>query len=126
MPKEKFHNLLEDIRKTLEECPWAKEQTIETLKNEPVKEAKEVLDAINKNDFKNLREELGDLLYDVLLVSLVAERDGMLRVEDVISEINEKIRRRKPWCFGGEKVETSEQAVKRWIEIKQEEKNNKN
>ena len=114
--------LIEDIRTTVRDCPWVKEQTLDSFKNEPLSEAMEVKEAIDKKDYKNLCEELGDLIYDALLLSLIAERDRLFKLEDVIFEVNEKIKRRKPWCFGKEKVSSSEEAVKRWLEIKKSEK----
>jgi len=57
---------------------------------------------------------------------LVAEKQGILKLKDVIHEVNEKIRRRKPWCFGGEPVKDSAEALRRWHEIKKKEKEGKN
>jgi len=126
MPKEKFAKLLDDVQKTLEECPWCKEQTLDSLKEEPSKEAKELKEAIEKKDFKNIKEEIGDLIYDTVLIALVAEKQGILTLKDVIHDVNEKIRRRKPWCFGGDKVNDSAEALQRWHEIKRKEKEKKN
>jgi uncharacterized protein YabN with tetrapyrrole methylase and pyrophosphatase domain len=57
-----------------------------------------------------------------LLIASIAERDGLLKRKEVLEIINDKIRRRKPWCFGGESVKDSAEALKRWKEIKEEEK----
>lgn len=120
-----FLKIIETIDATLEKCPWIKEQTIDSLKDEPMKEAAELKQAIETKDVQNLKEEIGDLLYDTMLIASIAERDGLLKRKEVLDIINEKIRRRKPWCFGGKEVKTAEEAVKRWYEIKEEEKKNK-
>jgi len=117
--------LIEDIEKTFEKCPWMKKQTLESLKNEPVSEADELKQAIEKKDIDNIKEELGDLIYDALLLAAVAEKTGVCNRKEILERIISKIHRRKPWVFGNEKIETSEAAVKRWFEIKAEEKKQK-
>lgn len=116
--------LIKDIEKTLEKCPWAKEQTLEKLKNEPLSEAKELKQAIENKDIENIKEELGDMIYDSLLLAAIAEKTGICNRKEIVEKIILKIHRRKPWVFGNEKIETSEEAVKRWFEIKSEEKKN--
>ena len=116
--------LIKDIEKTFEKCPWMKEQTLESLRHEPLSEANELKNAIENNDLENIKEEIGDLIYDALLLSAVAEKQGAITQKEIVEKVREKIHRRKPWVFGNEKIETSEAAVKRWFEIKAEEKNN--
>ncbi len=120
-----IEELVDIIKKTLEKCPWVKEQTINSLKDEPLNEARELKEAIEKKDFQNFEEEIGDLIYDSLLILSIAERDGITTQKKAIEKVIEKIKRRKPWVFGNENVKNSEEAVKRWFEIKNQEKNQK-
>ena len=117
--------LIDMINETLEKCPWVKEQTIYSLKGEPLNEAREVKEAIENNDMDNFEEEIGDLIYDSLLILAVAEKQGITNHHNVLKRVIEKIKRRKPWVFGDEKVSTAEEAARRWYEIKKEEKNHK-
>ncbi len=117
--------LIDVINETLRKCPWLKEQTIYSLKGEPLNEAREVKEAIENNDMDNFEEEIGDLIYDALLILAVAEKQGITNYHNVLKRVIEKIKRRKPWVFGDEKVSTAEEAARRWYEIKKEEKNHK-
>ena len=117
--------LIEAINETLKKCPWVREQTIDSLKGEPLSEAKEVKEAIEKKDFDNFEEEIGDLIYDSLLILAIAERDGITTHQKVLKRVLDKLKRRKPWVFGSEKVSSAEEAVRRWHEIKKEEKTHK-
>ena len=118
-------DLIDAINETLEKCPWVKEQTIDTLKGEPLNEAAEVKESIDNKDMDNFEEEIGDLIYDAFLILAVAERDGITTHSKVLKRVLEKVKRRKPWVFGNEKVSSAEEAVRRWHEIKKEEKNHK-
>ena len=120
--KDAFAELLEIIRESRKKCPWCKEQTLESYKDNISDEAAEVAKAIEQEDWDNLKEELGDVLYDTLHVIELGIEKGLFTGKEVIDTVNEKIRRRKPWVFGDEKVATAEEAVKRWNEIKAEEK----
>ncbi len=120
--KDSFMQLIEAIRKSREKCPWMKEQTLEKQKDEMLSEAKEVAEAIEKKDYENLREELGDLLYDTLHLIEIGTEMELFTAKEVFEEANAKIIRRKPWVFGDEKINTVEEAVARWQEIKKEEK----
>ena len=108
-----------------EGCPWDREQTLETLKDYLVEESYEVLEAINMQDMPHLQEELGDLLYQIIFISRVCEEEGAFTIDDVISGISAKIKRRHPHVFGSEKVNSSGEVLVRWEEIKMEEKNQK-
>ncbi len=123
--KDSFENLVLNIRKCRKECPWMKMQTLEKHSNELFDELNEVVQAIRNNDPENLKEELGDLLHDVLcLVEFASEKFGFT-AKDVMDGVTKKMVRRKPWVFGNEKAETPEAAVKRWNEIKKLEKEGK-
>ena len=98
---------------------------INSYKDQLLSEANEIVLAINNNDSQNLKEEIGDVLYDALMLAALAERDGLFTLNDVLQEINEKISRRKPWLFDKIKVKDSADAVRLWNEAKQREKNRK-
>jgi tetrapyrrole methylase family protein / MazG family protein len=117
-----FDELLGSIHKTLEKCPWMKEQTPWSFRSAIKSEAEEVAQAIDARDVENLKEELGDLIYDALCVAAIAEKSGHFSVQDVLSTVNGKIVRRKPWVFGDMVVNTPEEAVAAWNDIKKREK----
>ncbi|MDD5182319.1 MAG: MazG nucleotide pyrophosphohydrolase domain-containing protein [Candidatus Nanoarchaeia archaeon] len=117
-----FLELAKAIEQCMDKCPWNKEQTLDSMKEEPIKEAMEVKEAIEKKDYENLKEELGDLIYDTLNLATIAERKGLLTRKEVLQTIIDKLKRRKPWVFGNETVRDSAEAVRRWHEIKKQEK----
>src|SRR3990167_8410368 len=87
-------------------CPWDQEQTIDSLAPYLIEEAKEVLQAVENKDVNNLIEELGDLLYLIIFLSKVGEKEGKISLIDVMEGVNEKMVRRKPHIFGDAKVTT--------------------
>ncbi len=106
-------------------CPWDREQTLESLKDFLIEESYEVVEAIDAHDLSHIREELGDLLYQILFIARVCEEKGAFGIGDVIDGIASKIRRRHPHVFGNEHVNSSVRVLERWEEIKLEEKNEK-
>ena len=107
-------------------CPWDREQTHSSLKAPCIEEAAEVVCAVNifeqTGSSDNLREELGDLLLQVVLHCQIAAEEGLFDFEDVARCVKEKMIRRHPHVFADESMETSSQVLKRWDEIKREEK----
>ena len=85
-------------------------------------EAEEAVQAVDKNDMENLCEELGDVLFQVMLNSQIAKENGLFSVEDVIDGICQKMVRRHPWVFGGEKINSAEEGEALWARIKMQEK----
>jgi MazG family protein len=119
---ERLPELVQIMRKLLapDGCPWDREQTLETLRPYVLEEAHEVVDAIDRKDMRDLREELGDLLLQVVFQSeLAGEHFG---VDDVIGSICEKLIRRHPHVFGDERADTSDAVRERWEELKAKEK----
>jgi tetrapyrrole methylase family protein/MazG family protein len=106
-------------------CPWDREQDHESLKPCLIEEAYEVLDAIDSRDPGALKEELGDLLLQVLAHCQIAEEGGVFSLEDVLKALTEKVVRRHSHVFGDVKVENSSEALKNWSRIKQMERNEK-
>ena len=102
-----------------EGCPWDREQTFDTLKPMVLEEAYEVLEAMDLGDRRELCAELGDLLFQVVFVSKLAEEEGSFRIDDVISTIISKMIRRHPHVFGDERASSPEEVIKNWESIKQ-------
>ncbi|OIJ20516.1 nucleoside triphosphate pyrophosphohydrolase [Anaerobacillus alkalidiazotrophicus] len=103
-------------------CPWDKKQTHTSLKKYLLEEAYEVLDAIDEEDEDHLAEELGDVLLQVMLHAQIGEDEGMFTVDDVISSLTEKMVRRHPHVFGEGNLPDSDEVIKKWDEIKRQEK----
>jgi tetrapyrrole methylase family protein/MazG family protein len=103
-------------------CPWDRAQSRQDLKPYLVEETYEVLDAIEGGDPDRLREELGDLLLQVVFHAQIASEEGAFTVEDVCRAINEKLVRRHPHVFGEVQADTPEQVLVNWEAIKKEEK----
>jgi tetrapyrrole methylase family protein/MazG family protein len=108
-----------------EGCPWDREQTHASLRNTLLEEAYEVLTAIDEDDMDALREELGDLLFNVMLQAQIATEAEEFRMSDVIAAINTKLIRRHPHVFGHTIVSDAGEVVKNWHEIKRQEKADK-
>lgn len=106
-------------------CPWDRRQTHESLKECLTEEAGEVLAAIDNQDDENLCEELGDLLLQVVMHAQIAAEENRFTIEDVVRGVNEKMIRRHPHVFGDEKVESVEEGLNLWEQIKRQEKEGK-
>ena len=130
MKMEKKKNNLEKLLNTIETlrgpngCPWDKEQTMKTLKPCLIEEAYEVLEVMEEGGTK-LKEELGDLLLQILLQSQIQKEAGNFEFDDVCSVLNEKLIRRHPHVFGNTEVENSEEVMVNWEEIKKTEDSHK-
>jgi MazG family protein len=103
-------------------CPWDKEQTHRTLRANILSECYEVLEALDKGDPAGLREELGDLLLQIVLHAQIAKDDGEFEIGDVIKSITTKIIRRHPHIFGSRKVKDAEEVMRNWEALKKEER----
>jgi MazG family protein len=103
-------------------CPWDKEQTHLSILPQLQEEVQELVDAVGSGDDAHMQEELGDVLLHVMFHSEIAARDGRFTIEDVIEGLVAKLKRRHPHVFGSAKVTSAAQVVKRWNEIKREEK----
>ena len=108
-------------------CPWDRDQTHSSLKAACIEEAAEVICGIRILDETghpdNLKEELGDLLLQVVMHAQIAQEEGLFTMDDVIQGISEKMIRRHPHVFGDASASDSDQVLKRWDEIKKQEKN---
>lgn len=121
---ENLHELVDLMRTLLspEGCPWDREQTLQTLRPYVIEEAHEVADAIDREDPAALKEELGDLLLQIVFQSELTRRKGWFGLNDVVDVIVQKMIRRHPWVFGDEGVDDADGALDRWEAIKAEEK----
>lgn len=104
-------------------CPWDKEQNHRTICDCLIEEVAELVQAIDRNDLANLREELGDLLFHIVMHAQMASEEGHFNFDDVAKEVNDKMIRRHPHVFGeGIKLDDAEAVIKQWEQIKLSEK----
>jgi MazG family protein len=103
-------------------CPWDRAQTFDTIKPFLLEETYEVLDAIDRRDWPELRGELGDLLLQSVFFAQMAEEEGYFNIADSVEAISQKLIRRHPHVFGDEHAQTEADVRKRWSEIKATEK----
>lgn len=118
-------NPLIDVVRVLrkpEGCPWDREQTHESLRKALIEEVYELLESIDDKDAKGMREELGDVLLQVVFHARLAEEEGTFTMQDVIDDVVTKLIRRHPHVFGTIEVADSEEVLKNWEEIKAKEK----
>ena len=122
---ERLKEIVEKLR-AQDGCPWDRAQTHESLKPECIEEAAEVICGINilkeTGNSENLREELGDLLLQVMFHAVLAEEEGLFTFEDVARTVNEKMIRRHPHVFGGVEFASDEERHAAWEKIKKQEK----
>jgi tetrapyrrole methylase family protein / MazG family protein len=118
-----FIRLVEVMRRLRGErgCPWDREQNHDTLKPYLIEETYEVLDAIDKKNDAFLKEELGDLLLQIVFHAQIAAEEGRFTIDEVSGSIVEKLERRHPHVFGEVKVKGSDEVLKNWEQIKKEE-----
>lgn len=102
-------------------CPWDKEQTAESLTRFAIEEAHELAEAIDSGDVGAFKDELGDLLLQVILHSEIARQEGKFNIYDVIENLSEKMVRRHPHVFADVKVASSGEVLANWAEIKKAE-----
>ncbi|MEF2968744.1 nucleoside triphosphate pyrophosphohydrolase [Paenibacillus sp. M1] len=121
---DRLHEIVSILRSP-EGCPWDREQTHQSIRKNLIEETYEVLETIDEDDPDHMREELGDLLLQVMLHSQMEEETGMFTAYDVIRELNEKLLYRHPHVFGDLSAEDAEDALKNWDAMKAEEKRRK-
>lgn len=117
------------IMKTLRDpeggCPWDREQTWATIAPYTLEETYEVLDAINREDFDDLKGELGDLLFQVVFYAQMANEEGRFTFDDICHSISDKLERRHPHIFGEATVSGAEEVLANWEQIKSGERADK-
>lgn len=122
-----LEELIETVRILRSEkgCRWDREQTHQSLRSNMLEEAYEAVDAMDNNDMNHLKEELGDVLLQVVLHSQIANEEGNFNIEDVAKELNEKLIRRHPHVFGEVKVNSVGEIIDNWEQIKKGEKSHR-
>lgn len=125
MGKRRFEELVELMARLRAPggCPWDREQTPRSLRTYLLEETYEVLDAIERDDPAALQDELGDLLLQVLFHAQMAREQGRFSIEDVLSELHEKLIRRHPHVFGTARAENAAQVKVNWEALKAAERN---
>ena len=125
---DEFVKIIEKLRSE-NGCPWDREQTHESLRSCMMEEAAELLGAIRiynqTGNAENMQEELGDILLQAVMHSVIAEEEKLFNIEDVISGISEKMIRRHPHVFADENIEGTDALLQNWEEIKKQEKEGK-
>ncbi|NIO17326.1 MAG: nucleoside triphosphate pyrophosphohydrolase [Deltaproteobacteria bacterium] len=120
-----FTDLVEimDTLRSERGCPWDREQTLESLREYLLEESYEALDKINAQDYRGLKEELGDLLFEVIFLAKIASDMGKFTIFDVIDGIRDKMVRRHPHVFGQARADTSQEVSDNWHKIKETQEN---
>lgn len=108
-------DIMDDLR---EKCPWDKKQTVHTLRHMTIEETYELADAITDEDWKGIKEELGDLLLHIVFYAKIGTEQNRFTLDDVINGICEKLIVRHPHIYGNVKVEDEEDVKKNWEKIK--------
>ncbi|HEY3813844.1 MAG TPA: nucleoside triphosphate pyrophosphohydrolase [Caulobacteraceae bacterium] len=121
-PIDKLLAVMARLRDPERGCPWDVEQTFATIAPYTVEEAYEVADAIERNDLAHLKEELGDLMFQVVFHSRMAEEMGVFDFDAVVDAVADKLIRRHPHVFGDAGFRTSEEQTLAWEQIKAEER----
>jgi MazG family protein len=120
-----FIEIVKKLR-SAEGCPWDKEQSPSSLKRYLKEETQETIEAIDTNNPQHIKEELGDILYIIVLLAQIYNEEKLFNIGDVFDSISEKMIRRHPHVFGDEKIETVAELREKWLEIKDIEKSSSN
>ncbi len=119
--KESLSELYDICNKSIELDGWMKDTGFKNYCKEVSKEAEEVQKALDNEDMDNLKEELGDVLMDLMNACILAEKEGVFDSREVVESVVSKIRRRRPYLEEGRKV-SKEESVRLWLEAKRKEK----
>lgn len=118
MTDQKFLEFVKIVQRLRKECPWDMEQTHDSIKENTLEEAYEVVEAIDHKDYNELKIELGDLLLHVVFHSVIAEENRTFSLDEVIDSIQQKLIRRHPHVFGETEVSGSKEVTQNWEKIK--------
>lgn len=116
-----FSELLKIMHRLRRQCPWDAQQSRQSLKPFLIEECYEVIEAIDTGNPALIKEELGDLLFQIVFHAEIAQEKGEFTMADVIESISEKMKRRHPHVFGGARYRTAEEVKKHWDEHKRAE-----
>ncbi len=126
---EEINNLLQTfkrLRDPSQGCPWDKEQDFKSIASCSIEEAYEVADAIEREDFNDLKEELGDLFFQIIFHSGMAEEKKLFNFEEVVKELNDKLIRRHPHVFDNKQEMSASESLEIWEKEKKKEREKKN
>ena len=115
---EEFERLVTIMEELREKCPWDRKQTIQSLRQMTIEETFELADAITENDWKGIKEELGDLLLHIVFYSKIGAEQGQFKLEEVLQGISEKLIARHPHIYGDVKVDSDEDVKRNWEKLK--------
>lgn len=123
MPKKSLKDLKDLAEKLRSDtgCPWDRKQTIASMLKCIDEEVHEVRQAIENGDHDNLKEELGDVLFQIVMIAQIAEEHKYFDLDDVVKGIYDKIKSRHTWVFGKDKAKTPEEALEMWRKNKKKE-----
>jgi tetrapyrrole methylase family protein / MazG family protein len=116
-----FERLLTIMNELREQCPWDREQTLETLRHLTIEETYELSDAILENNLDEIKKELGDVLLHIVFYAKIGEEKGAFNITSVINQLCEKLIRRHPHIYGEVKVNDADEVKQNWEQIKQKE-----
>ena len=108
-------NIMDELR---EKCPWDNKQTIESLRQLTIEETYELVDAITENDWKNLKEELGDLMLHLVFYAKIAQEKNEFNIGEVLDGVCDKLITRHPQIYGDMKLDSEEAVKQNWEKIK--------
>ncbi len=115
---ERLRKIMDELR---EQCPWDKKQTIHTLRPQTLEEVYELTDAIGREDWQGLKEELGDMLLHIVFYSKIGAEQGQFTLDDVIEGVCNKLVHRHPHIYGQVQVQDEEAVKQNWEKLKQKE-----
>jgi MazG family protein len=115
---DEFVRLITIMDELREKCPWDKKQTVQSLRQLTIEETYELADAITENDWKGIKEELGDLLLHIVFYAKIGQEQGQFSLQEVISGICEKLIARHPHIYGNVKVNDEEDVKRNWEKLK--------
>ncbi|EGA68013.1 nucleoside triphosphate pyrophosphohydrolase [Vibrio sinaloensis DSM 21326] len=121
-PIEQLEQIMAQLRDPESGCPWDLKQSFDTIVPHTIEETYEVVDAIQNRDWPNLKEELGDLLFQVIFYSQLAKEQNLFEFSEVVEAVNEKLTRRHPHVFSDTEFESDEQINANWEAEKAKEK----
>ena len=112
---ERLIRIMDDLR---EKCPWDRKQTIQSLRQMTLEETYELTDAITENNWKAIKEELGDLLLHIVFYSKIASEEKQFTIEEVLNAISQKLINRHPHIYGNVEVQNDEDVKRNWEKLK--------
>ena len=120
--KYNFEDLLKIMENIREKCPWDKRQTNESILKYLKEEAEEFSEALIYRDYEGMKEELGDILWQVVFHSQILKEKNIFTIDEVIDNLCRKMIRRHPHVFGNKKVKDEKEVIENWEKIKEKEK----